>query len=494
MNLDERRVAATAQWRPRVHYSPRCHWLSDPNGLVWHDGEYHLFYQHNPQGDTWGHLSWGHAVGTDLLHWQELALAIAEDADWMIFSGSVVVDHGNTSGFGDGKRVPMVACYTGCRRSGGLQNQQLAYSLDRGRTWIKHVGNPVLDLGLAEFRDPKVFRHGGRWVMLVSMATANRLAFFVSDDLRHWRPSSEFHLELPGCRVWECPDLLRLPVHGEPGALAWLLKFDVFEGHPGGGSGAVGVVGTFDGTRFVATQAPQWIDGGMDFYAAIAFGAMPPGDGRCVWLGWMNDHRYAAAAPTVPWRGAMSLPREVGLARRGDRFVVVQQPIAELARLRRPALDVGPSPSMPGGRVTVVDAGALPTAAYEIEIEVAAAAPASWGLGVRAGDGEAVVIGVDAGRAELSLARSRGAMAAEAVGFEGRRSCVWPGARERVVALRIVVDACSVEVFAGDGTAVLTEQVFPKSTSSEVWFESDAPVLVRQLRVWPLADAMQHPA
>ena len=244
--------------RPLLHYTPQRYWINDPNGLIWHEGEYHLFYQTNPHGSVWGHMSWGHAVSRDLLHWQELQLAIPEDEHWMIFSGSVVADTTNSSGFGQGGVVPLVAVYTGCAQQAGAdgshrQNQQLAFSLDRGRCWTKFAGNPVLDLGSGSFRDPKVFWHAAtaRWIMLVSKADEGVLCFFGSPDLRTWQPLGEFRQELPGCSVWECPDLLELAVEGESGT-AWLLKWDVFHGHPGGGSGALGVVGGFDGTRFEA--------------------------------------------------------------------------------------------------------------------------------------------------------------------------------------------------------------------------------------------------
>jgi fructan beta-fructosidase len=470
-----------------VHFTPRRHWINDPNGLVWHDGEYHLFYQHNPQGNTWGHMSWGHAVSTDLLQWQELPLAIAEDDAWMIFSGSVVIDHADTSGFGDGVHAPMVACYTGCRQGGGRQNQQLAFSLDCGRSWTKYAGNPVLDPGLADFRDPKVFWHAptGRWLMLVSMAADNRVAFFGSSDLRHWEPLSEFTVELPGCRLWECPDLLHLSVHGEPGASAWLMKVDVFEGHPGGGSGAVAIVGEFDGTRFTATQAPQWLDGGMDFYAAIAFGAMPPGDGRSVWLGWMNDHHYAAATPTSPWRGAMTLPREVGLARRQGQLLVTQQPIAELKALRGRAVDVAGRVFAAGQTHVLVEAGVLPLA-HDIEIEVASAG--AWRVGVRAGENEVTVIGIDPQRNELFIDRSGSGVDVATGGYAVRRAI----ACMTTTPLRIVVDACSVEVFTGDGAAVLTELIFPRAESTAIWLACDAAAALQRFTAWPLANAMKH--
>lgn len=461
--------AAFVDWRPRVHFAAARHWINDPNGLVWHDGEWHLFFQHNPQGDTWGHMSWGHAVSSDLLHWQELPLAIPEDAQWMIFSGCVVIDDGT-----------MVACYTGHAQAGGHQAQMLAHSRDRGRTWTKYAGNPVLDIGEADFRDPKVFRHDGRWIMLVSMAMAGALRFYASDDLVHWRFLSEFGLpSLARNLPWECPDLLSLPVAGE-GREAWLLKFDVFEGHPGGGSGAVGVVGAFDGTQFVAHQPPQWLDGGMDFYAAIAFNAMPPGDDRRLWMGWMNDHHYAKHTPTAPWRGAMTLPREVSLVRTAAGLRVAQQPLRELNTLRGAPIEV-PACDLPAGGLDLVPAGILPPS-HDLEIEVEAEC---WQLQVRVGETERTLITVDAGTGELSIDRRASGHDAGAGGYAGVRRIAWRGD-----ALRVVVDACSVEVFAGDGLASITELVFPQPGSSGIRLVADGPGRLRRFMAWPLAAAM----
>lgn len=485
--------------RPLLHFTPQRHWINDPNGLIWHDGEYHLFYQHNPEGDTWGHMSWGHAVSTDLLHWTELPVAIAEDEQWSIFSGSTVVDQHNTSGLGDGTSAPMLAIYTGAARQPGPQGgyrqvQCLASSTDRGRTWTKFDGNPVLDLGLDGFRDPKVFWHAAtaRWVMLVSIADEGWLRFFASPDLKQWTPVGEVHLDLPDCRIWECPDLIELPIEGDPSRSAWLLKFDVFQGHPGGGSGALAVMGDFDGSCFVATQPPRWIDGGKDFYAAIAFAAMPPGDSRKVWLGWMNDHRYAKYTPTSPWRGAMTLPRELTL--RPDtsgELQLVQRPVAELAGLRGPAI-TRPGLDLPAGEVELFAPGELPPAhEFVIELEVLdGAVLPSWSLKLRADAHEATRVGVDAARREVWIDRSASAWAAPEGGWPGRRAIAWAGSSASRQRLHLVVDTCSVEAFTGDGLAVLTELVFARPGATGVRLQLDAPARLLGVTAWALADPM----
>ncbi len=478
-------------WRPRVHFTAQRHWINDPNGLVWHDGEYHLFFQHNPHDRVWGHMSWGHAVSTDLVHWQELPLAIPEDDDWMIFSGSVVVDQANTSGFGDGQRAAMVAIYTGSAQRPDatgihVQNQQLAFSLDRGRTWTKHAGNPVLDLGIVDFRDPKVFWHEPDrcWIMLVSMAAQGRLRFYRSPDLKQWQLTSEFTQELPGCRLWECPDLLVLPVIGEPGRQAWLLKFDVFEGHLAGGSGAVGIVGSFDGSAFVGFGPPQWLDGGRDFYAAIAFGAMPPGDERRVWLGWMNDHHYANATPATPWCGAMSLPRSVQLKRDGHLWQILQQPVAELQGRRGPAIEHGPA--ILSATPLTLSAGSALQTAVELDIEVAGSAGGSWSLDVACGQQDFTRITVDSDPTELRLDRSRSGWDIGQANYASEVRMPWTGARASASRLRVIIDACSVEVFAGDGECVITSQIFPGPGSTGIRLTAQGPAQLLRATIWPL--------
>ena len=167
-------------YRPQFHYTPAKNWMNDPNGLVYYKGEYHLFYQHNPNGNGWGDMSWGHAVSEDLVHWEELPLAISHDDEEMVFSGSVVVDLQNTTGFGTSTNPPMVAVYTSHWKAAADQNQSLAYSLDRGRTWTKYDGNPVLDIDNGEFRDPKVQWHAPTqsWLMTVVKATERKVAFY----------------------------------------------------------------------------------------------------------------------------------------------------------------------------------------------------------------------------------------------------------------------------------------------------------------------------
>ena len=242
-------------YRPQFHFTPAQNWMNDPNGLVYYKGEYHLFYQHNPFGNTWGHMSWGHAVSRDLVHWQHLPVAIPEEGDEAIFSGSAVVDHKNTSGFGTRRNPPMVAIYTSARPDD--QNQSLAYSTDRGRTWTKYAGNPVLDDADREFRDPKVFWYEPEreWRMVAVKALQRKVAIYRSKDLKAWTHLSDFGPANAVGGAWECPDLFPLEVDGKRHKTKWVMLVSLNPGGIAGGSGMQYFVGDFDGTRFTADDA-----------------------------------------------------------------------------------------------------------------------------------------------------------------------------------------------------------------------------------------------
>ncbi len=245
-------VSYQEPFRPQFHFSPAKNWMNDPNGLLYYDGEYHLFYQYNPYGDKWGHMSWGHAVTHDLIHWEHLPVALFEANDVMVFSGSAVVDWKNTSGFGQNGKPPFVAIYTGHYTSKPLQNQNIAYSNDRGRTWMKYHGNPVLDINERDFRDPKVMwhEHTRRWIITVAWPVQRKIRFYSSPDLKTWTHLSDFGPAGSTSGIWECPDLFPLPVENVNGREKWVLSVNVGSGAPAGGSGTQYFVGQFDGSQF----------------------------------------------------------------------------------------------------------------------------------------------------------------------------------------------------------------------------------------------------
>ncbi|OYU44041.1 MAG: hypothetical protein CFE44_15085 [Burkholderiales bacterium PBB4] len=452
--------ANAERYRPQVHFTAERNWINDPNGLVYWEGEYHLFYQYNPFGDQWGHMSWGHAVSGDLVHWSELPVAIPEDDRVSIFSGSVVMDVHNTSGFGDGINVPMVAIYTGCLRvPEGGQAQELAFSLDCGHTWTKYAGNPVLDLGLRDFRDPKVFWHKptGRWVMLVSIAHEYRLAFYASDNLKDWEFLSDFKSDDTRQGIWECPDIFVLPVSGE--APVWVLKVDVLEGHPSEGSGAKMFLGDFDGTHFHlrSEQASPWADYGADFYAAVAWGNTEAVRTNPVWIGWMNCHRYAKHLPTSPWRGAMSLPRSISLQRTALGLQLRQQPVSELEALRKPKWFSHPDMAVQG-QVILRQASHIDVReAFELHMVCEHSDALQWGGVWQTGNGECTRWGYDGPSGTVFIDRSQSGFLPEDPIFAKRRTapCPAPGPGQPL-SMRVYLDICSIELFVNDGVMVQT--------------------------------------
>ena len=277
-------------YRPQFHFTPEKNWMNDPNGLVYYKGEYHLFYQYNPNGNSWGDMSWGHAVSEDLVHWKELPLALSHDDNEMVFSGSAVVDENNTTGFGTKKNPPMVAMYTSHNKSTGIQSQSLAYSTDRGRTWTKYQGNPVIDIGSRDFRDPKVqwYAPTKSWLMTVSLSAEHKVRFYSSKDLKDWTQLSEFGPVGATGGVWECPDLFPLAVDGDKNNIKWVLVVNINPGGIAGGSAAQYFIGDFDGTKFTAddngvytppagtvTQDFEGTDFGSWTARGTAFGAGP---------------------------------------------------------------------------------------------------------------------------------------------------------------------------------------------------------------------------
>ncbi|MGW3650375.1 GH32 C-terminal domain-containing protein [Streptomyces sp. NPDC000878] len=248
-------------YRPQFHFTPEKNWMNDPNGLVYYEGEYHLFYQYNPNGNSWGDMSWGHAVSNDLVHWTELPLALSHDDNEMVFSGSAVVDRDNTTGFGTTENPPMVAIYTSHNKTTGIQAQSLAYSTDRGRTWTKYQGNPVIDIGSRDFRDPKVqwYAPTQSWLMTVSMSAEHKVRFYSSKNLKDWNLQSEFGPAGATGGVWECPDLFPLAVDGDESNIKWVLVVNINPGGIAGGSAAQYFVGDFDGTKFTAEDKGTYI-------------------------------------------------------------------------------------------------------------------------------------------------------------------------------------------------------------------------------------------
>ena len=483
-------------FRPRFHFTPAKNWMNDPNGPVYYQGEYHLFYQYNPSADVWGHMSWGHAVSRDLVHWQHLPVALPEGDGTMIFSGSTVVDWHNSSGFCAGNARDsscLVAIYTG--HSGNLkrQTQNLAYSTDNGRSWTKYPGNPVIDLHLRDFRDPKVFWHEGsrKWVMVTALPREHKVRFFGSTDLKHWTILSDFGPAGATGGVWECPDLFELPVEGEPGQKRWVLSINLNPGGVAGGSGNEYFIGQFDGSAFRTENSNEqalWADYGKDFYASTSFSDIPPSDSRRIWLGWLDNWEYAARTPTHPWRGAQSIPRVLSLQRFAGGIHLVQRPVAELHRLRNRHWTLQGQTFLAANRF--LKSQGVGGDALEIWLQIAADNVNEVGLHVRKSGDEQTAIGVDTAKSQLFVDRTRSGSTNFHEKFPGRQVGPISLARGKAIKLGVLVDTSSVEVFGNDGETVISDCIFPRRASQGVeLYSSGGEARILKLDIWTLRSA-----
>ena len=446
-------------FRPQFHFSPARNWTNDPNGLVYLEGEYHLFFQFNPLGDRWGHMSWGHAVSRDLVHWSELPVALPEENGVMIFTGSTVVDQHNSSGFCAGTKPCLVAIYTGhtpeTAARAALQTQNLAYSNDRGRTWTKYAQNPVLDLHLSDFRDPKVLwsDRAQRWVMAVALPNDHKVRFYGSSDLKHWQGLSEFGPAGATGGQWECPELFELPVESKPGETRWVLKVGLNPGGLQGGSGEQYFIGQFDAARFTndnASSLTLWTDYGKDCYCALTFNNLPRTQSQ-VMLGWMNNWQYAADVPTKPWRGQMTVPRKLALRETPEGLRLVQNPIDSLEQLRQP--------------------WRLESGAYEIRVRAALGSAKEVGWKLETGDAAFTLVGFDREKQQLFVDRTHSGDTSFSQSFPARTTAPLH-LNGNELHLHMLVDRSSIEVFADNGIIALTNLIFPPSGTRRVEFYS----------------------
>lgn len=331
-------------YRPNFHFTPKSGWMNDPNGLFYLDGTYHLFFQYYPDGNKWGPMHWGHATSRNLIKWDEQPIALAPDTLGYIFSGSAVVDHENTSGFGDGKNTPIVAVFTyhnvEKERAGAVdvESQALAYSLDNGKTWTKYEANPVIkNPGIRDFRDPKVIRDKKRNCWIMVLAAQDSVHFYTSKNLKDWTFLSDFGKGIGGHGgVWECPDFFPIHVQGTD-TTKWVLIQSLNPGGINGGSATQYFVGDFDGTTFtldpdfsaqLQKEGAVWLDWGMDNYASVSFDNTP--ENQRVIMGWMTNWEYAQEMPTEKWRGAMTLPRKVFLTRQNGNYILRNVPLKSM--------------------------------------------------------------------------------------------------------------------------------------------------------------------
>ena len=417
--------------RPHFHFAPARNWMNDPNGLIFYRGKYHLFFQYNPEANQWGNMSWGHATSTDLVSWQEHPVAISYTPTHAIFSGSAVVDYFNTTGFGSIENPAMVAIYTQHQHDGLRQAQSIAYSADEGLTWQRYEGNPVLDLEMKDFRDPKVVWNtvNEAWVMSVVKPHDHTVCFYQSQDLKSWTLLSEFTNQNGTDGVWECPDLFPLPVNNNPADIKWVLLISVNPGGVTGGSGTHYFIGNWNGKEFIADdRTTRWLDYGRDNYAGVTFNDAP--DNRRIYIAWMNNWDYAKEFPANPARGSMTIPRELSLTKIDDQITLIQNPVNEIneSKINDQRFTITPSATKSGIRF-----------ARE--------------------DGASFDIGYDSERKEIYVDRTHAWFDINSTSVHAA-----PFVATKPFEIRVITDIGSVEVFVDDGRVSITDLVTPEAT------------------------------
>ncbi|NBO48881.1 MAG: glycoside hydrolase family 32 protein [Chitinophagia bacterium] len=455
MNILDAQQKSDELHRPLFHFTPREHWMNDPNGMIYYNGTYHLFYQYHPYSSVWGPMHWGHATSKDLLKWDHQPIALYPDKNGMIFSGSAVWDKNNTSSLGTSGKGPLVAIFTyhndSLAKSGSrvFQSQGIAYSNDDGTTWTKYQGNPVLgNPGINDFRDPKVFWHedSKKWIM--ALAVFDRVHFYGSNNLKTWEKLSEFGLGFGVKNVlWECPDLFSLEYKGKT---IWVLLSNINPGGPNKGSSTQYFVGSFDGKTFQPyDQEIRWADFGPDEYAGVTWSNT--GDRR-IFTGWMSNWLYAQVVPTEKWRSALTVARELSIKEVGGKFYLSSLPVKELNKYK------GSNVPVQQGSISY-DGTAL--------IEVSTIAANDFSFRISNNNGEYIVIGFEKNENRFYIDRTQSGKTDFHKEF-AQKSVANRISTANTINLKLLLDRTSVELFADDGLNVMSSIFFPSSTFNTI--------------------------
>lgn len=458
----------TEAYRPQFHFSPSEMWMNDPNGLVYNDGVYHLFYQYYPEDIVWGPMHWGHAVSKDMVHWKHKPIALYPDEHGLIFSGSAVVDKKNTSGFAQNGEIPLVAVFTYHLMEGeregrtDFQTQGIAFSLDNGESWTKYEGNPVIgNSGIKDFRDPKVFWHEASKSWIMALVAGDHAKLYRSNDLKDWVHLSDFGKN-QGAHggVWECPDLFPLQVEGTE-EQKWVLIISINPGAPNGGSGTQYFIGDFDGTQFISDQEDaKWLDYGTDNYAGVTYNNVPNGDR--IFIGWMSNWDYARDTPTEVWRSAMTLPRKLSVRKVGEDYRLLNYPLPQVEELTSEAL-IGSIKIEPGSSENIKIEGL-----NQSRIKFMTASK-DFTLSMANDLGETVDVVMDKQSGSLLLDRMNSGKVDFQAEFGNKKhhapiEFLGDGAYELV----IYMDWSSIEVFVDGGLCAMTDQLFPSEPYNQL--------------------------
>ena len=421
------------KYRPLYHHTPPYGWMNDPNGIFYKDGVWHLYFQYNPFGSQWENMNWGHSTSRDLIHWTYEGIPIQPDALGVIYSGCCVVDKDNVAGFG---KNAVIAFYTS---AGTSQTQSIAYSLDNGKTFTKYAGNPIVTSNVPDFRDPKVFWNEDTQLWNLILAAGQQMSIYSSKNLKDWTFESHFG-EGYGNHdgVWECPDLIKM-------GNKWVLLCNINPGGPYGGSATQYFVGHFDGHKFTCESAPtvtKWLDYGKDQYATVTFNNAP--NGRIVAIPWMSNWQYGNHVPTLQFRSANGLPRELGLfSYQGESYISVK-----------------PSPEVFAVFSNKTSTKLQPASYIEVTNIKGNAS-----ITLKNNQNEEVVMVYDAKKGTFSMNRNQSGVSEFSSEFKAVTTSPTYGA---ISGLQIFVDKSSVEVFDVDGKMAMTNIVFPTSPYTDV--------------------------
>lgn len=448
--------------RPNFHFSPKANWMNDPNGMVYYEGTYHLFYQYYPEGTNWGPMHWGHATSTDLFAWKEKPIALYPDNLGYIFSGSAVADLNNTTGLKQNENIPLVAVFTHHGSLTGLQQQSLAYSTDKGNTWTKYQENPVLpNPGINDFRDPKViwYEPEGKWIMVVS--ANDRIKIYSSSDLKNWTFQSDFGVGI-GYHggVWECPDLF--PLKDENGTEKWVMivSFGGSEdSKPNGGSATQYFVGNFDGKEFkTENEEVLWVDYGIDNYAGVTWSNIPNVDGRRIFIGWMSNWMYAGTTPTGGWRGEMTVPREIKLNHTNGKYTLAFLPVVELNDQKNTGKTI--ALKTPQKNVEILKNEIIEGGSFLVEMEIDFSKTDNFEI--ETGNAlENLKVNYNKQSGEFVINRSKSGKVDFHPVFKRQIKCEFDYSNQ-ILPIQLLVDNSSIELFINNGEKVMTALFFPQ--------------------------------
>ena len=477
-------VAYKEPFRPQFHFSPEKKWMNDPNGMVFYKGIYHLFYQYYPEDIVWGPMHWGHATSTDLIHWKHKKIALFPDKLGLIFSGSAVLDIDNTSGLGTKENPPMIAIFTYHDMEGekagrtDYQTQGLAYSLDEGETWTKYEKNPIIsNLVLKDFRDPKVFWNETTKIWNMVLVAGDHAKFYTSKNLISWTLESEFGKNIGAHGgVWECPDIFKLKVD-DSNEEKWVLLISINPGAPNGGSGTQYFIGDFDGKSFKTTQKDiKWIDNGADNYAGVTYNNAP--ENKRIFIGWMSNWSYARDTPTKNWRSAMTIPRELFLAKINGDYALKSVPVEQFKKQLTTAFSKDKITLKANQKITIDYANLNQS---EVQLN---AKNENLKLVFFNDVKDSLVINYDAKGKTFAIDRRHSGLVSFEKSFgEKIHYTKTPNIVSETINYQIIMDWSSIEIFLNGGVYSFTEQIFPNKPYTKLIIQSDENQEINKLTI-----------